>query len=82
MESIRTGHQVTASCSIGDETVKVLSSESNAESHSSIAESRQSSPIGNGIPYKDIVERARLYIHTIGGFEKFAEWGLIRPKDV
>ena len=82
LESIRTGHQVTASCSIGDETVKVLSSESNAESHSSIAESRQSSPIGNGIPYKDIVEQARLYIHTIGGFEKFAEWGLIRPKDV
>ena len=81
LESIRTGHQVTASCSIGDETVKVWSSESNAESHSSIAESRQSSPIGNGIPYKDIVERARLYIHTIGGFEKFAEWGLIRPKE-
>ena len=79
LESIRTGHQVTASCSIGDETVKVWSSESNAESHSSIAESRQSSPIGNGIPYKDIVEQARLYIHTLGGFEKFAEWGLIRP---
>ena len=54
LESIRTGHEVTASCSIGDETV-------------------------NGIPYKDIVERARLYIHTIGGFEKFAEWGLVRP---
>ena len=52
----RTGHQVTASCSIGDETV-------------------------NGIPYKDIVEQARLYIHTLGGFEKFALWGLIRPKD-
>ena len=28
--------------------------------------------------YQDIVEQARLYIHTIGGFEKFAEWGLIR----
>ena len=37
------------------------------------------SPTGNGIPYKDIVEQARLYIHTIGGFEKFAEWGLVRP---
>ena len=54
LESIRTGHEVTASCSIGDETV-------------------------NGIPYKDIVEQARLYIHNIGGFEKFAEWGLVRP---
>ena len=56
LESIRTGHQVTACCSIGDETV-------------------------NGIPYSEIVEKARLYIHTIGGFEKFAEWGLIRPLD-
>ena len=45
---------MTASCSIGDETV-------------------------NGIPYKDIVEQARLYIHTLGGFEKFAEWGLVLP---
>ena len=54
LESIRTGHEVTASCSIGDETV-------------------------NGIPYKNIVERARIYIHNIGGFEKFAEWGLVRP---
>ena len=54
LESIRTGQEVTASCSIGDETV-------------------------NGIPYKDIVERARLYIHTIGGFEKFAEGGRVRP---
>ena len=31
-----------------------------------------------GIPYVDIVERAREYITRIGGFEKFAEWGLIR----
>lgn len=54
LESIRTGHQVTACCSIGDESV-------------------------NGVPYAEIVEQARLYIHTIGGFEKFAEWGLIRP---
>ena len=57
LESIRTGHEVTAFCSIGDESV-------------------------NGIPYKDIVEQARLYILTIGGFEKFAEWGLIRHKDI
>ena len=48
---------MTASCSIGDETV-------------------------NGIPYKDIVEQARLYILTDcgGSFERFAEWGLIRAK--
>ena len=32
----------------------------------------------NGIPYAQIVETAREYIRNIGGFEKFAEWGLIR----
>ena len=53
LESIRTGREVTACCSIGDETVC-------------------------GIPDRDIVEQARLYIHTLGGFERFAEWGLIR----
>ena len=31
------------------------------------------------IAYEDIVTIARLYIQKIGGFEKFAEWGLIRP---
>ena len=56
LESIRTGHQVTACCSIGDESV-------------------------NGVPYSEIVEKARSYIHSIGGFEKFAMWGLIRPKE-
>lgn len=32
----------------------------------------------NGIPYSTIVETARQYIKDLGGFEKFAEWGLIR----
>ena len=32
----------------------------------------------DGKPYSDIVEIARKYIHNLGGFEKFAEWGLIR----
>lgn len=31
----------------------------------------------NGIPYDKIVEIARNYISSIGGFEKFAEWGLV-----
>lgn len=31
-----------------------------------------------GTPYSKIVEYARKYIESIGGFEKFAEWGLIR----
>lgn len=33
----------------------------------------------DGKPYSEIVEIARNYIQEIGGFEKFAEWGLIRP---
>ena len=32
----------------------------------------------DGRPYHEIVEIAREYINNIGGFEKFAEWGLIR----
>jgi S-adenosylmethionine synthetase len=34
----------------------------------------------DGIPYSEVVEIARDYIQKIGGFEKFAEWGLIRPE--
>ena len=30
----------------------------------------------DGKPYSEIVEIARRYINDIGGFEKFAEWGL------
>ena len=32
----------------------------------------------DGIPYREIVETARRYIQNLGGFEKFAEWGLVR----
>ena len=32
----------------------------------------------DGKPYEEIVKIARNYIKKIGGFEKFAEWGLIR----
>lgn len=31
----------------------------------------------NGVPYHELVERARRFIKMKGGFEKFAEWGLI-----
>lgn len=31
----------------------------------------------DGIPYAEIVDIAKEYIREIGGFEKFAEWGLI-----
>ena len=30
----------------------------------------------DGLPYEQIVEEAREYIQSLGGFEKFAEWGL------
>jgi len=30
----------------------------------------------DGQPYEEIVEEAREYIKSVGGFEKFAEWGL------
>ena len=30
------------------------------------------------ISYGEIVETARRYIQSLGGFEKFAEWGLVR----
>ena len=32
----------------------------------------------DGIPYAEIVEEAREYIRNLGGFEAFAEWGLVR----
>ena len=35
----------------------------------------------NGVPYAEIVARAKEYIDSLGGFEKFAEWGLIRPEE-
>jgi len=31
----------------------------------------------DGRPYSEIVEIAREYINDLGGFEKFAEWGLV-----
>ena len=32
----------------------------------------------DGLPYAEIVEEAREYIRSLGGFEAFAEWGLVR----
>ena len=31
----------------------------------------------DGRPYSEIVELARTYIRSVGGFEEFAEWGLV-----
>ena len=32
----------------------------------------------DGRPYREIVEIARAFIKRLGGFEKFAEWGIVR----
>ena len=66
LESIRTGHEVTAICSIGDEEVTFTYADGRRETER----------------FADIVEQARLYILTDcgGSFETFACWGLIRPK--
>ena len=32
----------------------------------------------DSLPYREIVEEAREYIRSLGGFERFAEWGLVR----
>lgn len=56
------GKPVTAFCAIGDEQVTV----------------RMAGEEARLVPYSYIVEQARKYIHSLGGFERFAEWGLIR----
>lgn len=61
-----TGHTWEATCSIGDTEVVMKDMETLEERTES---------------YSDLVETARKYITSIGGFERFAEWGLIRPKD-
>ena len=35
----------------------------------------------DGRPYSEIVDIAKSYIDYLGGFEKLAEWGLIRPEN-
>lgn len=31
----------------------------------------------NGVPFFEMVQKAKAYIKSVGGFEKFAEWGLL-----
>ena len=61
----QSGQTVTASCAIGDKDVTFVYHDGKTVTQS----------------FSEIVEQARLYILTIGGFEKFAMWGLIRHKD-
>ena len=63
LEAQRTGHSVTACCAIGDSDVTIRYCD--YEIPYAI------------VPYKSVVEVARNYIESVGGFEKFAEWGLV-----
>ena len=65
LKAVASGQTVTAMCSIGDENVTFQYADGKRETET----------------FADIVEMARLYILTLGGFEKFSMWGLIRPKE-
>ena len=67
LKAVQSGQTVTACCSIGDEHVTFTYASGKTETET----------------FADIVEMARLYIMTDcgGSFERFAEWGLIRPKE-
>ena len=66
LKAVASGQVVTAMCSIGDESVTFVYHDGHRETET----------------FADIVEMARLYIMTDcgGSFERFAEWGLLRPK--
>ena len=67
LKAVQSGQTVTACCSIGDEHVTFQYASGKTETET----------------FADVVEMARLYILTDcgGSFEKFSEWGLIRPKE-
>ena len=66
LKAVQSGQTVTACCSIGDEHVTFTYASGKTETET----------------FADVVEQARLYILTDchGSFERFAEWGLIRPR--
>ena len=66
LKAVASGQTVTAMCSIGDESVTFQYADGRRETET----------------FADIVEMARLYIMTDcgGSFERFSEWGLIRPR--
>ena len=68
LKAVQSGQTVTACCSIGDEHVTFTYASGKTETET----------------FADVVEMARLYILTDcgGSFERFSEWGLIRPKDL
>ena len=73
----RYGTPIEACCSIGDESVTFNGY------YSADAFDRGLERLPITMTFRDIVEQARLYILTDcgGSFERFAEWGLIRPQE-
>ena len=72
--ALRHSCPVTATCAIGD---KEVTFHIGGNPKQPFPSNLPTSP-DKTLSYRDIVEQARLYIHTLGGFEKLAEWGLIR----
>ena len=65
LKAVQSGQTVTACCSIGDEHVTFQYASGKTETET----------------FADVVKMARLYIMTDcgGSFERFSEWGLLRP---
>lgn len=57
------GNTVEAHCAIGDEEIEITDTETGEKMT---------------VPYSEIVDTAKKYVNSIGGFEALAEWGLIR----
>ena len=72
--ALRHSCPVTATCAIGD---KEVTFHIGGNPKQPFPANLPTSP-DKTLSYRDIVEQARNYIHTLGGFEKFAEFGLIR----
>lgn len=66
---------VTAMCSIGDDNVVFEWQEFSENDGNIVFKLEKFSEV---MSYAEVVKQARDYINNIGGFEKFAEWGLIR----
>lgn len=61
LKAQETGKIVSSSCAIGDTKLKINIGNNKVET----------------VSYAEIVKIAKNYINSVGGFEKFAEWGLL-----
>ena len=82
------GQTVTAACAIGDKDVTFVyhapsaalgDAQASLAPHSLARGFTYEDGHSETQPFSEIVEQSRLYILTVGGFERFAEWGLVRP---